>query len=358
MQSNIRKTWGFTLIELLVVVAIIALLIAILLPGLARAREASKRVACGQNLKGIASAAKTYALDNEDYWPTTLHFLAMVPNTVPSRPLMSIGGTAELPRDVRYENFWEDEDAGRSVSPTRGLWLLVRSGQVAAKSFICPSSTDEADTTPDIIRFYDFGGYDQISYGYQMHLFWRNNSSRPRESLDPRMVVLGDKSPGTKRADAAQAVESEDSATPISGIVTYNSDVTGNFTEFISNPEICPEPQTITEKMSKESFKYFNSPNHGGRSASEGQNVARIDGSVSFSETPLAGVDRDNIYSNALNQPGAPTLLAFQKGFQTGAWWGGRGGKGVDCPGFEGIAAATSAGVVIRNSSTDSALFP
>jgi prepilin-type N-terminal cleavage/methylation domain-containing protein len=52
---------GFTLIELLVVVAIIALLIAILLPSLSKAKEATKRVVCGSNLKGQGAAMSIYA---------------------------------------------------------------------------------------------------------------------------------------------------------------------------------------------------------------------------------------------------------------------------------------------------------
>lgn len=67
----VYKRNGFTLIELLVVIAIIALLLSILVPSLAKAKEQARTIMCRSNLKQYGLAMRMYLDDNDYRFPTT-----------------------------------------------------------------------------------------------------------------------------------------------------------------------------------------------------------------------------------------------------------------------------------------------
>ena len=76
---------GFTLTELLVVIAIIGVLVALLLPAVQSAREASRRASCSNNLKQLALAAMNYEGQNQYFPPGWI-----APNSIYNLPAAGI----------------------------------------------------------------------------------------------------------------------------------------------------------------------------------------------------------------------------------------------------------------------------
>lgn len=115
---------GFTLVELLVVIGIIALLIAILLPVLSKARAAANRVACLSNEKQLFSGILMYCNDNRGWFPTEAY---------PANGISFV----QMPDD------WIHWQADRNINDSAIAKYLGAGGEQLKKLLRCPADNFE-----------------------------------------------------------------------------------------------------------------------------------------------------------------------------------------------------------------------
>jgi prepilin-type N-terminal cleavage/methylation domain-containing protein len=152
-----RGTQGFTLVELLVVIGIITLLLGILMPGLGKVRQISRRVACKAQLHSVAQAFRMYLDDNRNTMPPAA---AMPWN--PDDPTMPISDKLPL---VKY--------LGTYLSVPNSELAETNGKNCYAKVLCCPGDIKSGDPK-------HYFRIQQSSYAYNE---WRGNRSMNRASF-------------------------------------------------------------------------------------------------------------------------------------------------------------------------------
>ena len=124
-RTHVRSRQGFTLVELLVVIGIIAILIAILLPALTRAKDKARQVSCASNERQLYMLCIMFAQDNKQNLP---------------RPCWP--GNVTQPWVDTLNSFGQDA-AGRLNWERGGLWRYLPGEQARRDLMLCPGDNGE-----------------------------------------------------------------------------------------------------------------------------------------------------------------------------------------------------------------------
>ena len=187
-----KRKNGFTLIELLVVISIIALLIALLLPALARAKSLALQIECASNLRQIGIAMDEYANEYRGMYPPSNTWLW---------PWGSFGGWDRAKRVYTYYPTWGfgllyydsfGTVGDTMVNPRPGI--LTPSPQGLSVMFSTqPGGFNEVFSFPS--SSYDTNGIaNNWSYSYSGYFYWldrdKNNYSPGEDLADNNMVSV------------------------------------------------------------------------------------------------------------------------------------------------------------------------
>lgn len=128
---------GFTLVELLVVISIIAMLLAVLLPALNKARAVAKRVVCAAHLKGLGEGFMLYATEYDQYIPPMKYLDGERINrwNFPNW-MANLGINSKADVDLNYRQLVIPLLTGDEITTsTKAYWTV---GDFANKEFSCP----------------------------------------------------------------------------------------------------------------------------------------------------------------------------------------------------------------------------
>jgi len=209
---------GFTLIELLVVVAIIALLISILLPSLARARESARAVMCLSNLKQIGLATVMYTTEYKGQLPGPVHPAIY-------RDAFSLGANDKIHLPYYVRRYMADRDRGQLTDkvvtcPTSVLIVGNKAGSYSGSrpfSYLINSikGINQPRTGPNDNHPY-YGTKPPLFFGliYQGYNFaqqndsgWGNSFFNPANNAKLNSTTLAERSP--KKTDVIRQVSAE-----------------------------------------------------------------------------------------------------------------------------------------------------